>query len=123
MKHLFYLLTIFPILWEFINLNSPKKCYNFSKSLKGEKYNNFSSTQKTFSIYMIGYLLWVFIGLFSCQWILFLLILILSFIPIKYIWMQFINSLISIFVLLFILINEYHLHFNLYTFIFHNLIR
>ncbi len=52
------------------------------------------------------------IGLFSSQWIGFLLIFILAFIPkTKRIWVLA-DSLISILIVLFIILNKYHFHYD-----------
>lgn len=111
MKHVFYFLTIFPILWEVMNLVSINKTHQFAlglKAMKGKKYDEYSSSQKSFSICMIGYIIWNFIGFFSFQWTVFLALFLFGLIPKKYIWFRWIDSLISLAVLIFIVLNAYH---------------
>lgn len=111
MKHVFYFLTIFPILWEVMNLVSINKTHQFAlglKAMKGKMYDEYSSSQKSFSIYMIGYIIWNFIGFFSFQWTVFLVLFLFGLIPKKYIWYRWIDSLISLVVLIFIVLNAYH---------------
>lgn len=120
MKHLFYCLIIFPILWETISLKNPYKTHKFIlrfKTLKCKKFSEYSSTQKSFSILNFGYLFWVFIGFFSFQWTAFLVLFLLSFIPKKCIWVRWIDSLISLLILFFILLNAYHFKINILEFL------
>ncbi len=57
----------------------------------------------------------LFIGLLSFQWYFFLLIIIMGFIPKgKYIWIRRVDSLITISILLFIVLNKFHFHINLF---------
>lgn len=111
MKHLFYFLTIFPILWEVMNLVSINKTHQFAltfKTMKGKKFDEWTSSQKSFSICMIGYIIWNFIGFFSFQWIVFLGLFLFGLIPKKYAWYRWIDSLVSFIVLCFIVLNAYH---------------
>ena len=111
MKHVFYFLTIFPILWEVMNLVNINKTHQFAlglKAMKGKKYDEYSSSQKSFTICMIGYIIWNFIGIFSFQWTVFLGLFLFGLIPKKYIWFRWIDSLISLVVLIFIVLNAYH---------------
>lgn len=117
MKHIFYFLTIAPLLWEFINITNFKKTHLFAKSikeLKGKTFDDYSSNQKNFSFLMLGYILWTLIGLFSSQWIVFLTLLILGFIPKKWIAIRFIDSLISFSLLLFLILNVYHFKIDIF---------
>ena len=111
MKHIFYFLTIAPILWEVMNLVSINKTHQFVISLeamKGKNFDEFTSSQKSFSICMIGYIIWDFIGFFSFQWVVFLGLFLFGLIPKKYAWYRWIDSLISFIVLCFIVLNAYH---------------
>lgn len=115
MKHIYYSFAILAILWEAFNITSPKACNEFSKSIKLTKSEDYNTTQKTFGFLMLGYILWVFVGLFTFQWPVFVLILILSLIPKKIIIIRWIDAVIMFLLLLFILINSYHLHVNILT--------
>lgn len=66
------------------------------------------------SLFNMFYFIYVFVGIFSSQWLLFLAILLLSLIPKKIVAVRRIDSVLSIIILLFILINKYHLHINLF---------
>lgn len=111
MKHVFYFLTIFPILWEVMTLVNLNKTHQFVlslKAMKGKKFDEFTSSQKLFPICMIGYIIWTFIGFFSFQWVVFLLLFLFGLIPKKYAWYRWIDSFISFIVLCFIVLNAYH---------------
>jgi hypothetical protein len=119
MKHIFYILTIFPILWEFICITDIKRFWdNRCKmvELKKQKANFdlYSTNQKALTICMIGYFIWNFVGLLTFQWPVFLALLLLGFIPKPWIWLEWIDGFISIFVLLFIVLNAYHCKIDIY---------
>ncbi len=117
MRHIYYFMAIFPILWELYTLQNILKVHNFSKKFKKDakdkKFDEWTDSQKALSIFMIGYLVWAFIGLFSSQWILFLFIFVISFIPKVNITIRWIDSFISVLVFLFILLNTYHFHIDI----------
>lgn len=115
MKHLFYFLAILPIIWEMMNLVSIKKTHEIATSMKGKKYDDYSTSQKTLGVCMLGYIIWTFIGLFSFQWVLFLGLILFRLIPKKYIWFRWIYSLISFIVLVFILLNGYHFKIDVWS--------
>jgi hypothetical protein len=60
---------------------------------------------------MLLYFIWSFVGIFTSQWVLFLLLILLGFIPLKRFkaWMK-IDAAISIAILMLIILNKYHLH-------------
>lgn len=62
---------------------------------------------------MLIYSLFSFIGLFSSQWLLFIPLIILGFIPRKWKVWVFIDALISLILIVFIILNKYHLHYKL----------
>lgn len=116
MKHLFYFIAILPLLWEMINLLNVKRAHNFHKRMKLKKgFESFTSPEKSLSFLSLGYLIWIFIGLFSFQWIVFLAIIMLSLIPKKLIVIRWIDSLISFILLLFILLNAYHFKIDVFA--------
>lgn len=117
MKHVFYLLAIFPIFYEMVNVSSPKKLQDFHKRFKNLKSNEFdewTEAQKTYSIFSLFYVAWVIVGLLTFQWPVFLFILLLSIIPKYFIWIRFVDSLITLSLLFFIIINAYHLHIDVW---------
>jgi len=70
-----------------------------------------------YTICYVSYLIICFIGLMSSQWICFLAIIVqylsVSRLRRKYIIVGYLDSILSFAILLFILINKYHLHINL----------
>jgi hypothetical protein len=110
MIHVFYFFSLFAILWEIIGVINPKRVTVFVKNMKSVGgWDGYTERQKNLSVYMLLYLLWVFLGLFTDQWVLFLTIFFLSLIPKKFVALRFVNSLLTLLVLILILINFYHL--------------
>jgi len=115
----FYIWSIPAILFELwmINKTFYNKIIDFNKKCKDEP-GKFTGSEWLFTILILGYYLWMTIGLFSSQWIFFLGLWILSFIStgltkfkvIKYIW-NVIDSIISIALIFSIILNKYHWHF------------
>jgi hypothetical protein len=120
MKHIFYILAICPIMWELTCISNPKRVAKFRdgfKKLKKENidFDKYSSTQKLFGILMIGYIIWNFIGFLTFQWTVFLGLFLLGLIPKPWTWLRWIDSIISFAILLFIIINAYHLKIDVYA--------
>ena len=116
MKHLFYLLTIFPILWEMANISSPKKMHETLKRMKDIKeYDKYSAKQKMFSFLMLCYVGWTLVGFMSFQWPIFLIIILMSFIPKAHYVLRWIDSFITLMLLVFIMVNAYHLKIDTYN--------
>lgn len=107
---IFYLFAIPALLWELINFTSVTRVHNFINRLKDDKVklSKKSSLEQSVATLMIFYLFWVLIGLFSSQYILFLLLLTFSFIPKKFRVIRFVDSFISFATILFIILNRYH---------------
>lgn len=59
------------------------------------------------------YVLWAFCGLFTDQWPLFMLIIIMGMIPKPYAFIRMIDAIVSAAVLTFMILNVYHLHIDL----------
>lgn len=118
MIHIFYILALFPIMWEIIVSSSPRKVSNFVKEFKGLSMDESTSEQKTLANFMLVYLIWNIIGLFTGQWMLFIIILGLGIIPKNNVFLTFINGFVSLCILVFMLINQYHLHIDLFKMIF-----
>ena len=110
MTTLFYLFGILAILWEFAVLTDTNKIHYF---LGNKEKNKDNDNYTNLSFLMLGYFLWAIVGLFSSQWILFLVLIVLSIIPTKHIVLRWIDSLLSLLILLFILINKFHLHIDI----------
>lgn len=117
MKHIFYIMAIAPILWELQCILSPIKTSAQIKSMKGKKFDEYSPNQKAIIVFMLGYLFWIFVGLLSFQWPLFLLMFALGMIPKKYWVVRLIDSAITVVILMFIIINAYHLNIDVWQLI------
>jgi hypothetical protein len=117
MINIFYLFSIVAIIWEIMVVRNPIKISKFIGSYNNKETVVLTKKQKSISFCMLGYLIWCILGLFTGQWILFLLLLILGLFPKKVIILTFINGLISLFLLVFIVLNVYHLHFDLVSII------
>jgi hypothetical protein len=134
METIYYLSTIIFIWSEMIWLISPiektintKKFHELNKQFKGKKWDEFSEEYKSelkSKIWMLWVFLWVLIGLFTTQWIVFLILLIFNIIiigplskltryNILYTIIHWVNSLIGFCFGLFIIINHYHLKIDL----------
>ncbi len=118
MKHVFYFLTVFPIVWETMNLLFIQKTHQFAMSFKDKKAN-FSNTQLVFVVFQWGYIFWCFIGLFSFQWPIFLFLFLFSFIPKRIIYYRYFDAVVSLITLLFINLNSYHFKIDTWSFIRH----
>lgn len=120
MTHIFYMLLFVFILYEiFVFANAEiiinkKKEYKNTPEYDRLEYLSGNFNLVLYSAFNILYLLYVFVGLFSSQWSLFLLFLGMSFIPKDTVTKRKADAVISIMVLLFILLNKYHLHINLF---------
>jgi hypothetical protein len=118
MKDIYYFLAIVPFAIEFYTVSNPKKVHNFWKNLKGVKGEDMSSTQRIVGVGIIFYMVWAFIGLLSSQWVFFGLLFTVSIMPLKkFIVLRWIDSLICLGIILFIIINAYHLKIDVFKLI------
>jgi len=117
MIYIFYLFGFLAILWEFIQISRPHKMHEVAKTLKkaGKEgtVDDLPSNYKTLSFFMFGYIIWVFMGLFTAQWPIFLFLILISLIPKKYVLHRWVDSFVSLLLLLFAMINTFHLHIDL----------
>ena len=137
--HLFYLVGILFLFRELIDLIQPIQYINKMNTLykmadkKNEPnaYEHLTIDEKSalwYSVFSFIYVLWMMVGLFTSEWIVFLTFLIFSFLiysPIvklirtklgmgkTYITAHIIATIIDICLILFAIINHYHLHINL----------
>lgn len=88
MTHLFYIMIIAPLLWEIMAVKNPKRVRDFVKRLNNKKSDELTKRDTTVSVLMFLYIVWVFVGLFTSQWILFGAIILLSTIPKKRIFVR-----------------------------------
>lgn len=114
---IFYLFSFAAIMNEILTLANPKKVSAFARSFKGKEFKELTDTQKNYSYLTILYFLWTFVGLLTSQFIPFLFILLLCLVPTKYWFLKWIDSLLSLSLIIFILINKFHLHINVYDYL------
>jgi energy-coupling factor transporter transmembrane protein EcfT len=113
MNHIFYFLAIFAIIWESLVVTNPRKVGDFVKSFRATKDK--TTMQNTYSFFALGYILWIIIGFFSSQWVLFLAMFLMSYIiPKRWVVTRFLDALISLSILIFMVINVYHLHIDVH---------
>ena len=137
--HLFYLVGIPFLIRELIDLIQPIQYINkmntiykmADKKNEPKAYEYLTIDEKSalwYSVFSYIYVLWMMVGLFTSEWIIFLTFLIFSFLiyyPIiklirtklgvgkAYITAHIIATIIDICIILFAIINHYHLHINL----------
>lgn len=119
MTHIFYLLLFIFIYYEISVIGNAerivKRVEEYKNTPKDEKLEYLSQNNSLVSyfIFNLFYFSYVFVGLFTSQWWLFLTIIAMSFIPKKKPLARKIDAIVTVAILLFILINKYHLHINI----------
>ena len=117
MKHVFYTLIIIQALYEFVKLFRCKSLYRhvkvFQKLDKASKrwylmahpWLHVAFFMDTIGLLLLG------MGLFSSQWVCFLVVLIMSFSQIQKLgaWAVFLDSLVTVIIYAFAILNAYHL--------------
>ena len=122
MTHVFYILIAFFIFVELIVLFSQKNIHSAVKRLKKlnkEKKGKLSLDEigASMTLYQsigIIYLIYCLVGLMSSQWVLFALIILLAFIPKRRLWWRYVDSIVTLLILAFILLNKYHFHIDMF---------
>jgi hypothetical protein len=135
METIYYLSTIIFICIELHWLISPiektndaKKFFELSKQSKGKKLSELTKEYKSeikSKVWSIFVLFWMFIGLFTFQWVAFLSIILFNILviapiskltrfSITYTIIHWINSIIGFIFGIFVIINHYHLKIDLY---------
>lgn len=122
MTHVFYILIAFFIFVELIVLFSQKNIHSAVKRLKKlnkEKKGklSFDEIGTSMTLYQsigIIYLIYCLVGLMSSQWVLFALIILLAFIPKRWLWWRYVDSIVTLLILTFILLNKYHFHIDMF---------
>jgi hypothetical protein len=108
--NLFFLLTILAILEELRRMYFPVKYIQTARSLKGKQYEELDKQQKSIVHANLWYFAWCFCGLFLTDvWIVYLLILVMSLVPKRVAWITSLDAAITIALLLFAVIDHYHL--------------
>ena len=122
MTHVLYILIAFFIFVELIVLFSQKNIHSAVKRLKKlnkEKKGklSFDEIGASMTLYQsigIIYLIYCLVGLMSSQWVLFALIILLAFIPKRWLWWRYVDSIVTLLILAFILLNKYHFHIDMF---------
>lgn len=143
METIYYLSTIIFIIIELGFLLSPiektnqtKRFNELTKEFKGKKSDEYSKEYKKLintKLWLLWVLIWLFIGLFTSQWVIFLTWIIFNFGIISpilrltrysliYTVIVWVNSLMGVLFGLFVIINHYHLKIDL-TSLFMSLIK
>ncbi len=122
METLFYLIAVLPIIWELITITQPKKVHSFIDGVRHKTENKipiekFSEKEKSFIILQFAYIAWIIVGLFTFNWIIFLTIILISLIPKRNLILRWLDGFITLLLLLFIVINQSHLHIDLFELI------
>lgn len=122
MTHVFYILIAFFIFVELIVLFSQKNIHSavkrlkkLSKEKKGKlSFDEIGASMTLYQSIGIIYLIYCLVGLMSSQWVLFALIIILAFIPKRWLWWRYVDSIVTLLILAFILLNKYHFHIDMF---------
>lgn len=120
MTHVFYIIAALFLIVELLLLvniktvhSGVKRLYKLRKEKKKVKLPDLSSGMVAYQIVGILYLIYAVVGLMSSQWVLFAALIVLSFIPKKWILWRYVDSILSIAILVFIILNKYHFHINI----------
>jgi len=116
MIELFYSFGIFALVYELCTL------WGIIKSLWLREQSSIKAFIKPRMLWIkmsfgIIYWVWIYIGLFTSQWLLFIAILILSLINKKHPVIRIIDAILSMMVIVIILLNKYYLHLELFDYI------
>ena len=114
MATVFYIIMAFYLLFEVFCLVGVKKvAAGVDKYRSVTDVKKISSTYATFVVFNLVYLFLCFVGLLSSQWLGFMLIILLSFIPKRWITWRIIDGVLNIAILVFIILNKYHFNIDL----------
>ena len=123
MIDIYYFLLIFPIMFEFGALRNPKLLIDYRRKIADPDID--FNGNLAFGVFNILYVILALIGLFTNQWLLFLLLFLGHIIFGKSkkvtntsIIIETLDHLFSFIILIFILVNQYHLHLNLIDLLF-----
>lgn len=126
MIHIFYVLVILCILFEIgtitmqVDFHKAFEDYRLTRKELGRMpaFDEMNDTVTGYSLLSLPYWFILFVGLLSSQWVAFALIILLAFIPKRKLWFRYVNSILIIAILTFIVLNKYQLHIDLSTLIF-----
>lgn len=127
MTHLFYLLVVFFLAVELVvllmehRIHDALVAYKLQEKEFGKGKVPFEKQNPKLVVYSIlGMFYWVvcLVGLMSSQWVVFVAIITLAIVPKRWLWWRYVDTVLSILLLLFIILNKYHFHVDLFTLIF-----
>lgn len=125
LTYLFYIMAVGPIMYEFIVLSKPVKYTAFRREITGKvkKKKKLSDAENAFCLCMLIYMIWSIVGVFSSQWLIFIAFFVLSLITsflvsilnkrVQPVWI-WIDALVSLGLLLFLILNKFHFHINIW---------
>ncbi len=126
MQHIYYFLTILLLCNELSWLTNIDKQIRIQQEFdenKDAEWKNRSEEFKTTAYMVFGICIWIFVGLFTSQWLLFVIYapisISLSMIAKRYkynnTWksIHYVNSFIGVVFCIFLILNKYHLHIHL----------
>lgn len=113
MTTVFYILVALCLMFDVLNLVKVKKTAEAVKRYKGKKAEECSSTFIAWVTCNLIYLIICFIGLMSTQWIGFLALIVLSFIPKRWFTWRVIDCILGILILVFVILNKYQFQIDL----------
>ena len=113
MTHVFYILIAF---FSQKNIHSAvKRLKKLNKEKKGKlSFDEIGASMTLYQSIGIIYLIYCLVGLMSSQWVLFALIILLAFIPKRWLWWRYVDSIVTLLILAFILLNKYHFHIDMF---------
>lgn len=139
MIHVFHILTVLVIIYEWSWMYSPvektkdsEQYLKLNKEFKGKELDEYSKEYKDLlwkkSLPALVIVVWILFGLMTFNWVVFSALIILNFaivaplskltrFSVMYIVIHWINSLIGFIAAMFIIINQYHLNIDLFQLI------
>lgn len=122
LKFAFYFMGILPMIYEIWSLSNWTVLNDLDKKVKTAKAANKSlrglqvtELEGCIGIFNIIYFAWLVIGLFSSQWIVYMVVILISFLS-KPLWSKawkMFDSVFTLLLLFFAVLNAYHFHINI----------
>lgn len=109
---IFFFLGIPAILFEFMTLQDVTYVNNFTERLR--KVSKYSNIQAVYVFFSMMYFVWIIIGLATSQWTMFAAILILALIPKRNVYVRWLDSFITLGLILFAIINRFYFHIDVF---------
>jgi|SRR5215217_6172302 len=113
----YYSLAVFAIIYEGIVIRSAEKVVGFYKRRNTLAKDDLETEHYFMDFMNVFYRFWIVIGFFSSQWLLFLTLILLGIYPKKAVWSYRIDAIVSFIILILIVLNKYHLHLTLQSFL------